>query len=206
MRARWRAPGGRTAVDLRIHRSLLDATSLLLANRVVRTELGGVLEAPVAKSVTLRGIGRFALLSDSAENNHRTTVGGVVAFAVAPSVEVSGQFHQTGYAHSSAAGYFAPRLAQVVEVGSYFEIETPGAAVFACDLGMGIQRVALQDAPPGAWRGAFRLYALISLPLAPGRELRLEFDGENSASAKEAATSAQWRSVTAALSLRWAVL
>jgi tetratricopeptide (TPR) repeat protein len=206
LRGRWRAPGARTAVDIAAQRSVLDATPVLLANRVVRTELGGMLELPAAQSVKIRGIGRFATLSDSAETNHRTTLAGVVALAVTPSVEISAQFHQTGYTHASSAGYFAPRRAQRVEAGSYFEFETPGSVLLACDLGVGVGRVAQQGAPVGPWRRAFRLYALFSVPLAPGRDLRLEFDGEDSGVGNEAATSPQWRYATAALSLRWAVL
>jgi hypothetical protein len=202
LRARWRAPRSDAAVDLRVQRNVLDATPLLLTSHVVRTEAGGILELPIARSVSIRGIGRFAALSDS---NHRTTVGGGLAIALTPAVQISGQVHQMGYAHPSAAGYFAPRLAQVVEVGSYFEVETPGSALFACDLGVGVQRVAEQGAPVGPWRRAFRLYALISLPLAPGRALRLEVDGEDSPVAHEGAPTAEWRYASAGLSLRWAV-
>lgn len=206
VRVRWRAPGARTAIDVRAQRTVLDATPLLLANRVVRTEFNGVLQLPIAPSVTVRGLGRFATLNDSAETNQRMALGGVLAFAVKPSVEISGQVHEMGYAHGSLAGYFAPRRAQVVEAGSYFEIETPGAALIACDLGAGVQRVALQGAPFGPWRRALRLYSLVSVPLAPGRDLRFEFDSEDSAFGSEAAaTTAQWRYATATLSLRWAV-
>jgi hypothetical protein len=132
-------------------------------------------------------------------------VTGVLALAVRPGVEISGQFHEKGYAHPSSAGYFAPRLAQVVEAGSYFELETAGSALIACDVGVGAQRVAAQGAPVGAWRPAYRLYALISVPLAPGRDLRFEFNGEDSAFSSEAATTERWRYVSAAVSLRWAM-
>jgi len=202
LRARWRAPRSRAAVDVRLQRNVLDATPLLLTSHVVRTEAGGIVELPIARSLSVRGIGRFAALSDS---NHRTTVGGVLAVALTPAVQISGQVHQMGYAHPSAAGYFAPRLAQVAELGSYFEIESPGSALFACDLGVGVQRVAEQGAPVGPWRRAFRLYALFSVPLAPGRALRLEVEGEDSPVAHEGAPTAQWRYGSAGLSLRWAV-
>lgn len=205
LRARWRAPQARAAVDLRAQRSVLDATPLLLTNHVVRTEAGGILELPIARSLSVRGIGRLAALSDSAEVNHRTAVGGVLAVALTPALEISGQVHQVHFAHPTEAGYFAPRLAQVAEVGSYFEIETPGSALFACDLGVGAQRVAEQGAPVGPWRRAFHLYALVSVRLAPGRELRLEVEGEDSPVAHEAATTAPWRYGSAGLSLRWAM-
>ena len=206
LRARWRAPGAGPALDLRAQRSLLDASPLLVANRVVRTELRALVELPVAGVLKLRGIGRAAALSDSAEVNHRTTVEGVVAFPVTPSVELSGQIHEIRYAHASGAGYFAPRLAQVVEAGSYVEFETARSVLVAVDVGVGALRVAEQGARIGPWRRSLRLYSLIVVPLAPGRDLRLELEGEDSGVANEAATTAQWRYGSAALSLRWALL
>ena len=204
VRARWRAPLAGPAVDLRAARSVLDASPLLVANRVTRTELGATVELPVAGSFKLRGIGRAAALSDSAAVNHRTTVAAVAAFAATPSVELSGQFHEVRYSHATTAGYFAPRLIQVVEAGSYFELETSRSILFAFDIGAGVQRVAEQGAALGPWRRALRLYSLIVVPLAPGRDLKLELDSEDSAVA-EAATTARWRYISMGLSLRWAV-
>src|SRR6266550_3211739 len=179
LRARWRVPGGGPIVDLRARRDVLDATPLLAANRVLRTELGATVELPVGRVFKLRGIGRTVALSDSAEVNHRTTLAGMVAVPVTPSVEVSAQFHTIRFAHPTTAGYFAPRLVQVAQAG---------AAI-------------------GPWGRALRLYSLIVVPLAVGRDLRLEFDGEQSAFANELATTggAQWRYVSVAMSLRWAL-
>jgi len=204
LRARWRAPARGLALDLRAERTVIDASPLLLANRVVRTELRGMVELPIAGWLKLRGLGRAAALSDSAEVNHRTGVGAVVAFAATPSVEVSGQVHQVRFAHSSSAGYFAPRFAQVVEAGTYVEFET-GSVLCAFDAGAGVQRVARHGARVGPWRRALRLHALIAVPLAPGRDLRLELEGEDSQIASAAATSGQWRYGSAMLSLRWAL-
>jgi len=205
LRARWRAPLAGPAVDLRAARSVLDASPLLVANRVARTELGATVELPVVGSFKLRGIGRAATLSDSTEVNHRTTLAAVAAFAAAPSVELSGQFHEVRYSHASTAGYFAPRLIQVVEAGSYLELETSRSILLAFDIGAGVQRVAEQGAALGPWRRALRLYSLIVVPLAPGRDLKLELDGEDSAFAAEAATTARWRYISTAVSLRWAL-
>jgi hypothetical protein len=57
----------------------------------------------------------------------------------------------------------------------------------------------------GPWGRALRLYALIATPIAPGRELRLELDGEDSAVAADVATAARWRYGSAAVSVRWAM-
>ncbi len=206
LRARWRAPAGGPALDLRAQRSVLDASPLLVQNRITRTELRGILELPlplsVAPSLKLRGIARTAAFSDS---NHRTTLAGMVAVAATPSVELSGQFHEIRYDRPDTVGYFAPRLAQIVQAGSYVEFETPQGALFAFDLGAGVQRVAPFGAAIGPWQRALSLYSLILVPLAPGRDLKFELDLEDSPLASEAATSGQWRYASGVVSLRWAL-
>jgi len=99
---------GGPAVDLRARRNVIDASPLLVTNRVVRTEIGAIIEVPVASGLKLRGIGRTAALSSAFDVNHRTTFAGVAALAVTPSLEVSGQVHEIRYSRPSSAGYFAP--------------------------------------------------------------------------------------------------
>lgn len=205
VRARWRSSAHGAAVDVRAQRAVLAASPQLVANRVVRTELGTVVEIPVTRTLKLRGVGRTALLRDTADLNHRTALGGVMAVALTPAIELSGQVHQIRYSHASSAGYFAPRLAQVAEAGSYLEFETPRGWLFAIDVGAGAQRVAEPGGPPGPWSRALRWYSLITAPLAPGRALQLELEGEDSPIAREAATTGAWRYGSAALSLRWAL-
>ena len=205
LRARWRDPMGGPAVDLRVRRNVIDASPLLVTNRVVRTEIGAIVELPVASRLKLRGIGRTAALSSSFDVNHRTTFAGVAAVAVTPSLEVSGQIHEIRYSRSSNAGYFAPRLIQIAQAGSYIELETARSLVLAFDLGVGVQRVAQQRAAVGPWRRALRLYSLVAVPLAPGRELRFELEGDDSGVATESATTAQWRYISMQLSLRFAL-
>jgi tetratricopeptide (TPR) repeat protein len=205
-RVRWRAPGSGPALDLRAQRSMLDGTPLLVANRVSRAEVGALAELPLSRVVRLRGLGRTAELSDSAEVNHRTTYAGMIVCAVKPGFEISGQFHATRYAHASDAGYFAPALIHVAEIGSYIEVETARGLLVAFDLGGGVQQVAEQGASLGPWKPALRLYSLIVWPIATGRELRLEVDAENSPVASEVATAGgTWRYGAATLSLRWAL-
>ncbi len=207
VRARWRSSAHGPALDVRAQRGVVAASPQLVANRVVRTELGIVAELPLARSLKLRGIGRSAALSDSLDVNHRTTLGGIVAVALSPVVEVSGGVHQIRYAHASTAGYFAPRLIQIVEAGTYLELESDGGWLFSLDAGAGAQRVADQGGPIGPWSHAMRGYALIVAPLTPGggRALQLELEGEDSAVAREAVTAGQWRYGAVALSLRWAL-
>ena len=206
MRARWRSSTHGVTVDVRAQRAVLAVSPLLVNNRVLRTELRALVEIPVTRTLKLRGLGRTALLRDTADLNHRTALGGVVAVALSPAIELSGQVHQIRYSHASTAGYFAPRLGQVVEVGSYVELETASGWLLALDVGVGAQRVAEFGGQPGPWSRALRWYSLITAPLAPGRALQLELEGEDSMVAREAATTAgAWRYGSAALSLRWAL-
>src|SRR2546427_3685305 len=124
LRARWRDPMGGPTVDLRARRNVIDASPLLVTNRVVRTEIGAIVEVPVASGLKLRGIGRSAALSSAFDVNHRTTFAGVAALAVTPSVEVSAQMHEIRYSRPSSAGYFAPRLIQIAQAGSRSEEHT----------------------------------------------------------------------------------
>lgn len=225
LRARWRAPGGGPALDLRAQRSVFDASPRLVANRVMRTDFRGIVELPLAPALKLRGIGRTTALSDPTELNHRTALGGMMAFAATPSVELSGQFHEIRFDHPDSVGYFAPQRAQIIEAGAYLEFETAGAGLLAFDIGAGVQRVAdwasstgspsvgppFAGPPPaassglGPWRRALSLYSLMVLPLAPGRDLKVELDLEDSPIASAAATSGQWRYASAIVSLRWAL-
>ncbi len=205
LRARWRSSRG-AAVDVRAQRGVLAASPLLVDNRLVRTEVRTVVEIPVTRALKLRGLGRTAVLSDTADVNHRTELGLVLALPLSPAIELSGQVHQLRYSHASTAGYFAPRLGQVVEAGSYVELESPGGWLLAIDVGAGAQRVAEFGGQPGPWTRSLRGYAFITAPLAPGRALQLELEGEDSPIAREAATTAgAWRYGSAALSLRWAL-
>ena len=196
VRVRWRT------LDVRARRGILDGTPQLLANRVARSELGGVLTVPVAGALRIRGIGRAAVLQDSLESNWRTMLGGAVVLAVLPGGEVSGQYSELRHAHASTAGYFAPRLVQVIQAGSYLEVETARELTLALDVGAGVGRVAVQGAPLGPWRPALRGYAMVGLPLAGRTQLWLEVEAEDSPGAGEVATSPSWRYLSTALSLR----
>jgi len=204
LRVRWRksADGKGLALDVRARRGILDGTPQLVANRVARSELGGVVNVPLVGALRIRGIGRAAVLRDSLESNWRTMVGGAVVLAVLPGGEVSGQYTEIRHAHASTAGYFAPRLVQVIQAGSYVEVETTRELALALDVGAGVGRVAAQGAPVGPWRPALRGYAMIGLPLAGRTQLWLEVEAEDSPGAGEVATSPSWRYLSTALSLR----
>jgi hypothetical protein len=200
VRVRWRP-----ALDFRLRRDAVTASPLLVANRVMRTEGRATIQAPVAGPLALRAIAGTAALGSTQDVNHRTSAGGAVLLAVAPAGEVSAQFHEIHFSHASAVGYFAPRVVQTAEVATYLEYETAGSALFVLDGGVGVRRLAAWGLSLGPWGRALRLYALIVTPIAPGRELRLELDGEDSAVAADVATAARWRYGSAAVSVRWAM-
>jgi len=196
VRVRWRS------LDLRARRGILDGTPQLVANRVARSELGGVLTVPLAGPLRIRGIGRATALQDSLGSNSRTMLGGAVVLAVLPGGEVSGQYSELRYAHASTAGYFAPRLVQLIQAGSYVEVETARELTLALDMGAGVGRVAAQGAPLGPWRPALRGWAMVGVPLVGRTQLWLEVEAEDSPGAGEVATSPSWRYLSTALSLR----
>ena len=158
LRLRWRrAPGG-AGFDLRARRGLLDASPDLMANRVIRSELGGTLDLPVAGRIKLRGTGRVTDLADRLDRNLRTAAGGMLVLAVAPAVEITGQVHRIAYDHFSTAGYFAPRLVQVAQIGSYGELEK-WPVTFSYDVAAGAQRLANRGVPLGPWGRALSFWS-----------------------------------------------
>ncbi|MBI2401930.1 MAG: hypothetical protein HYV20_04160, partial [Gemmatimonadetes bacterium] len=207
LRVRFRAPGNGPRLDLRGRHEALAVSPMLIANRVTRSEVSARVEARVdlpAGPVWLRAMGRLGALDALLEINRRSLLGGGIAVPVSGAAEISGQVSHLAYDEPSSSGYFAPRLAQMAEVGSYAEVYPLPRWAVALDLGAGVQRVAQHGAPAGSWRGAFRLWALSSLRLQPGRDLVLELEAYDAPLATAAAvTSEGWRWGSASLSLRW---
>jgi hypothetical protein len=104
-----------------------------------------------------------ATLSDSLETNHKTTLTGVMAVAVTPSVELSAQFHQIHYDHVERV-----RLLRAVACrspsGDRLRDRDAGTLVLAVDAGAG---TAVRGAAFRRSRRRF-LYAMLDAPLAPG--------------------------------------
>ncbi|MBI2535615.1 MAG: tetratricopeptide repeat protein [Gemmatimonadetes bacterium] len=203
LRMRFRAPGNGPRLDLRGRHEALAVSPMLIANRVTRSEVSARVDLP-AGPVWLRAMGRLGALDALLEINRRSLLGGGIAVPVSGAAEISGQVSHLAYDEPSSSGYFAPRLAQMVEAGSYAEVYPLPRWAVALDLGAGVQRVAQHGAPAGSWRGAFRLWALSSLRLQPGRDLVLELEAYDAPLATAAAvTSEGWRWGSASLSLRW---
>lgn len=200
-RVRFSAPSG-IAVDVRGRRGVLDASPDLMANVVVRNEIGATVDLPLLAPFKVRGSGRITALEDRLDRNIRTAAAGMIVLAVTPAVELSGQFHTIGYDHFSTAGYFAPRLVQIAQVGSYGELETAsGSVTLAFDVAAGVQRLAGQGVPLGDWRPAASLWSQLGFRITSGTQLRLELELYDSPAAAVAA-SAGWRYGAAGVSLR----
>ena len=205
LRFQWRNVSGRSRLDLRATHTLLDASPLLVHNQVRRSELGAEGELSLVGPIAVRGLARRAAIRSTIDDNSRATFGArlVGKFLDGGEIMLGGQ--QFTYAHASATGYFAPRQARTLEVGAYREVETESGVSFALDLGAGGQQVTEWGAAASAWEPAFRGWASLGIPLAPGRELRFEGEAYDARIGSEVATAAaRWRYGSGAVSLRWA--
>ena len=204
LRYTWRDVDGRGRLDLRATRALLDASSVLVRNSVVRSEIGGEGELRIAGPLVVRALARGASVRSSFDANSRATLGGRLVLTSALLGELSAGAQQLSYAHFSAAGYFAPRWARTAEAGLYREMESGSGATLALDIGAGAQRVAEWGAAAGRWSPAFRGWAALGIPIAPGRELRVEVESYDAKIGSETATAAsRWRYASGSVSLRW---
>jgi len=172
---------------------------------VQRSELGAEGELPLVGPIAVRGLARMASIHSAADDNSRAIFGARVVGRFSGGGEITLGGQQFTYAHASATGYFAPRQARTLEVGGYREVETESGVTFALDLGAGGQQVTEWGAAASAWEPAFRGWASLGIPLAPGRELRFECEAYDARIGSELATvAARWRYGSGAVSLRWA--
>jgi len=204
LRFRYRpAPTG-TSVDLRAERSLVDASRMLLSDRLLRDELAVRLETPSLGALRLRGGGRFARLKGDKENNRRTGFNAALVAQAAPAAEIAFSLHRTGYGRPSVAGFFAPRRLDVVEIGSYLELEGNGPFYLDLDAGAGFQRTAKHGERLSRWQPSWRVWSIIGCRLAPGRDLCLTLDVYHGRVGMETATVTDWQWVAGDLSFSWA--
>jgi hypothetical protein len=205
VRGVWKQHGAGAMLDLRANRILLDATPVLVVNRVIRNELAGRVDLPIIPRVRLRAAAKGDSYDASGESNTRTSLLGGLAVSATDAVEVSGIFQRLTFDHATTSGYFAPRIAQLAELGSYAEFETDNGSLLVLDGGVGAQRFADFGTAIGPWKPAFRLFAQFTVPLNPGSELRAELDSYDSVLGSEAASSESWRYLSGSISLRFAL-
>jgi tetratricopeptide (TPR) repeat protein len=206
LRLRWISPEEGPAAELRLRKAPLIATPGLVAQPVELAEVKAAVDLPVTGPFRVRARGQSGALDSATDVNHRSGYQFGPVYRWQPAQEVGVFYSELGYAHPTAAGYFAPRRVQLVELGTYLEYEGLSQLTFALDAGAGLQRVAKQGEAAGDWIGAFRLWGLVSWTLKPGVRLELELEHYDSPVAGNAATpTAGWSSNSAILSLRFGV-
>jgi hypothetical protein len=203
LRFRRRASHG-PMFDLRVQRAPLAVSPLLAANRVARVEARGSLELPIG-AFRLRPGGRVGAIETRTEpSNQRTGADLAIAIPLGWQGEISGQYHRLSYRASSAAGYFAPRLVETREVGTYFERESNAGLALAVDVGAGVQRVAEHGAGLGTWERALRGWASLTIPVGPTAALWMETEAYDAPFAPEGVTTSEsWRFLAVSIGLRW---
>lgn len=206
LRLRLRAPAAGPSLELRAQHGALGYAPMLVGNRVTRTEVRATAELP-AGPLRIRGTGRTGRVAATGEEGNARN--GYEAALVAPlgdRVQLSGQYRVLGFQRASLAGYFAPRRAETMEGGLYFEAGEDGPLSLAADLGAGAQRVAEQGANVGRWTRALRAWGYASLALGPGRALYLELEAYDAPFAPEGVTTAgNWRFTALSAGVRWAL-
>jgi hypothetical protein len=205
MRLRVRSAAG-SSLDLRIERAPLGFNPQLIENRVQRSEARATVEVPLAP-FRLRGHARVGRLDASSESgNARTSLEGALVLPLGSKWQPSVQYRRTGFARTSAAGYFAPRLAETIETGVYVELGEDRALFFSMDVGGGVQRVMPHDAAMGPWSRVWRAWAQTALSIGPSRAWFVEVEAYDAPFALDGAGgSGAWRYLALSSGLRWAV-
>jgi tetratricopeptide (TPR) repeat protein len=206
LRLRWRSPAEGPALELRVVQNPLIATPGLVAQPVELSEVKGRFELPLTGPFRAHARGQSGRLEAATEVNRRSGYQFGPVYRWQPAAEIGVSYGELAYEHPTAAGYFAPRRVQAVELGTYLEYERLWPLAFALDAGVGRQRVARQGEASGDWTRTFRLWALASWTLKPGMSLDLELEHYDSPVAGDAATpTSDWRFNSAMLSLRFGV-
>ena len=204
-RVRLRAPAAGPSFDLRLERAPVGFNPQLIGNHVERSEAKATLEVPLA-ALRLRGTSRFGRLTAAGEGaNGRTSLEGALLLPLG-SWQPSLQYRRTGFQRASLAGYFAPRLAETVEVGAYVEPEDAGLLTLSADAGAGMQRVTPHGSITGSWSRVWRAWGQAALALGPGRSWFVEVEAYDAPFALEgAATAGPWRFLSLSSGLRWVI-
>jgi tetratricopeptide (TPR) repeat protein len=201
-----RKSGTRSLIDLRATRMLLDATPVLAANRVVRSEIAGRGDLEIVRRVKLRGAARAGRYAATGDENTRTALLGGLALNATDAIEVSGVFQRLAFSHATTSGYFAPQIAQLAEAATYSEFEWPSGLLLVIDAGAGAQRIQEFGAAMGGWEPSYRAFASLDVPFRPASAIHLELDTYDSRIGSDAPSlSSSWRSFSFSASLRLAL-
>jgi cytochrome c-type biogenesis protein CcmH/NrfG len=206
LRLRWNKSAEGPAVELRATRNPLIATPALVAQPVELAEIKAVFDLPLPGRFRARARGQSGVLDSATDVNHRSGYQFGPVYRWRPAAELGVFYNELGYEHATTAGYFAPRRAQTIELGTYIEYEGLAPFTFALDAGAGRQRVEKQGEAIRDWIATYRLWSLVSWTLKPGVSLELELEHYDSPVAGNAvAPTSDWRFNSAMLSLRFGV-
>jgi tetratricopeptide (TPR) repeat protein len=203
LRLRWNRPAEGPAVEIRATQAPLLATPGLVAQPVELKEVKAGLDLPVEGPIRARVRGQDGVLDSPIDVNRRKGYQVGPVYRWRPAAEVGIFYSRLAYDHATTAGYFAPELAETIELGTYIEYDGLWPLTFAIDAGAGQQRVQKFGEDIRNWIATYRLYGLASYELKPGMSVDLEVEHYDSPIAGNAvAPVANWRYNAALLSLR----
>jgi tetratricopeptide (TPR) repeat protein len=201
-RIRRAGPGPGPILDLKLQRDSIDATPELVRAPVSRAQVVTSIDAPVAGPWRVRGQARVAALTRQDEDNRRTGISAGVGVAVAPELRLTGEWRQTWHSNPAARGYFAPRHAQVADIGLEFEREYDRATV-AFDAGGGVQRFQRTDQPVvGSWAPSLRVWGLVAWNMGRRQQILLELESYDSHVSDSIVVTDRWRYTSLTASIR----
>jgi len=202
LRVRWREDNSSPLFEARLQRLPLGTSPLLVANHALRNELRLGVELP-AGQVRIRGMGRAGLVETFGEDvNLRLQGDAALALLLGRRGEVSAQYHRLSFNRASDAGYFAPKLVETVEGGTYWDLGGDGQVSASVDLGVGIQRLAKQGEEVGAWKPALRGWGMVSVDLSRVVQWRVEAEAYSAPFAPVGvATVPNWRYISVSMGL-----
>jgi tetratricopeptide (TPR) repeat protein len=206
LRVRWNRPAEGPAVEIRATQQPLLATPGLVAQPVELKEIKAGLDLPVDGPFRARVRGQSGVLDSAIDVNRRTGYQAGPVYRWRPGAEVGVFYNRLAYEHATTAGYFAPELAETIELGTYIEYYDLWPFSFEVDAGAGQQRVQKFGEDIRNWIATYRLWGMVSYAIKPGVSLDLEVEHYDSPIAGNAvAPVGNWRYNAAMLSLRFGV-
>jgi hypothetical protein len=201
-RLRWNSADNAASFDFRVQRMPLGTTPLMVTNRAMRNELRLDGTVPVGP-VRVRVGGRGADIETAVEKKNRKTQGdAALVFPIGWRGELSAQYHRIGFQRISRAGYFAPKRVETIEGGTYWEIGGDGRWSAEVDLGIGMQRLAIQPQNVGPWKPALRAWGMWNVDVTRTMAVKTEMEAYIAPFAPAGvSTSPNWRYASLIFSL-----
>jgi tetratricopeptide (TPR) repeat protein len=195
--------GNGATFDVRLQRDSIEASPELVRDPVSRIHAFSAIDVPVHNRWRLLGQARVARLTRHDEENRRTGFATGMAFVVAPTLRLTGQWQQMCNGNPAVRGYFAPALVQIADAGLEFEREFDRGSV-AIDAGAGVQRLRRdRQARLGSWAPSLRLWGSAAWNLGLRHQLLFEVELYDSHIADAVITSERWRYASLTASIRF---